>query len=67
MKLEEVLPAFKEGKKIRRAAWINWAIRLKDGNAIVVFDHKIQWVDAADKTVELTMDKILSNDWEVVE
>jgi hypothetical protein len=67
MKLEEVLPALRAGKKIRRAAWGDLSTRLKDDNAIIMLEYKGKWLDTPDAIGALTMNDILSNDWEVVE
>lgn len=52
MKLEEVLPAFSAGKKIRRKKWIDFIFMSKYEN---------------DMTFNLYPSALLANDWEILE
>lgn len=62
MKFEEVLPALKEGKAIRRTGgcWqsINGCYGLIDNQIWDMYDN---WVDAID------VQDLLSDDWEIVD
>lgn len=67
MKFEEVLPALREGKVVRRASWRNWAIRLKDGFTYEVLRIENQWVDTANVFGVLFMAEVYADNWEVME
>lgn len=71
MKLEEVLPAFKQGKKIRRRAW-EPKVRLTifDGALSVPLYYDTEKEMICSHTPDYIMDvnkDILAEDWEVVE
>lgn len=57
MKFEEVLPALKEGKKIRRRAWL-------DADYIYIRNGSI--VDNDGDSFEIDFSIILNDDWEIV-
>ena len=61
MKFEEVLPAFREGKKIRRKFWSNEAYIRK--GKIFVFERVI---DEYNDVYVLTINDLWADDWEIV-
>ena len=63
MKFEEVLPALREGKKVRRKAYpTDYSICLKDG-ALKTF---ISYLNEFVGDIKLTTSDLLADDWEVV-
>jgi hypothetical protein len=64
MKFEEVLPALREGKKIKRRAWRD--------NSVVWKDHKLTWAGElvgrfSENILTVLLKEIVEdNDWEIV-
>lgn len=58
MKLEEVLPALREGKKIRRKCWWNKKYIVLEENADIITNSGQRYV--------FTTNTLLADDWEIV-
>lgn len=67
MKLEEVLPALREGKKIRRSYWHDNEFLTKRGSDVVktCFDDELNYWYS--DYAEILGYALITDDWEVVE
>lgn len=64
MKIEEIMPALRAGKKIRRKCWYDFLdIRVENGNCFLARNGK----NAEDIWDFMNSDDLLATDWEVVE
>lgn len=59
MKFEEVFPAFKEGKKIRRKVWFEKQFIYREGLSVYREDGGYYHV--------MSCDQLLRDDWEIIE
>jgi predicted acyltransferase len=73
MKLEEVLPALKSKKLIRRTCWINCLFLINYANQIYFLNNpdvnlgQLNNIGANGCGYRLKSDDILADDWEIVE
>lgn len=67
MKLEEVLPALREGRNIRRHGWHAATHLLLENGRLYLYIWDSALGDSFRKEVALYGDELIVNDWEVLE
>lgn len=65
MKFEKVLPALREGKKLKRAYWIDIYIELERGTGLTS-DYIVMQRREERFVMEVSTDALLAEDWEII-